>query len=1101
MRSSRSSASSSLLSASGFFFVRTPLLPLDELLAWSSGLSAAQAIEDEPALEAALGRDRTELRRRLRDIVERPDVREALFVASPSLDDSLRLWLEDPDSERGQKVERALVRYLARMAIRPTPFGLFAGGSVGLNGNDTRLVLDANASYRRYTTFDAEYLSNLFLALGNDPRIRRVITWRPNSSLYRVAGRIHYFESYEAEPGRKYQLSAADATPDLERALTRASEGARLDDVAAALVDDEVTVEEARAYVEQLVDAELLVSDLQLQLSGGGPLEDAIAQLQAVAAESSAAAEISTRLARAHAALHAVDATPLGVAASRYREIANDLNDLPAPVDISRLFHAVLLKPMVTSTLGPKPLGEIVRAVSLLHRLSAGQSAETALSRFRRAFNARYEERRVRLTEALDPEVGIGFDRSTAPSADTMPLLDWFHPADDSSDPVPVDRARLAVMLRKLDEALRNNADEIVLDDATLAELAPPTRDHHPLPDGLAVMATIVAESAAEVDSGNFRIYIGGVAGPSGAHLLGRFCHADATLAEHVRTHLRFSEAARPEAIFAEIVHRPAGRARSTCVRPCFHEWEIPFLGRGSVSADRQIAIDDIDVSVVGGRVLLHSRQHGREVIPRLTLSHNYRLSTNVDVYRFLCAVQRQNAPALELDWGMLESAPYLPRVRVGSIVLSPARWRLDKGAIVGLDATTPTQRFAAAQRLRLARRLPRWVAVVDADNILPIDFENTLSIETFIHLIKRRDTVRLTEVEGLAGAIVSGPEGRFAHQLIVPFVVPSQSGTSGVGEGGVARVDACAATRRPPAIARSLMPGSEWLYAKICAGQATANLVLRDVAAPIIRAALDSGAADSWFFVRNGDPDWHLRIRFHGEPRHLTGDVLPRLSAAIQEAQTQCLIWKFQIDTYEREIERYGGGEGMILSEKLFAADSEAVLAIIQLLEGADAKDLASRLVLRGLDNLLDDLGLSLREKHALVTRCAEGMAREFILDTHSTRELGATFRRERDGLESLLALPYSSSSDPLAVLIAPFEQRSETLRPIVAQLRSAEHQGRLTQSVTELAASYLHMHVNRMLQSRSRAQEFVLYSLLERIYKGKIIRQRDRSNETDGE
>ena len=101
-----------MFAPSGFFVLRTPLLPFAELATWNDGVAAE---------------DRAELRRRLAAMIERPEVREAIFVASPSLEDSLPIWTREPESERGQKVERALVRYLARMAGRATPF---AGGSV-----------------------------------------------------------------------------------------------------------------------------------------------------------------------------------------------------------------------------------------------------------------------------------------------------------------------------------------------------------------------------------------------------------------------------------------------------------------------------------------------------------------------------------------------------------------------------------------------------------------------------------------------------------------------------------------------------------------------------------------------------------------------------------------------------------------------------------------------------------------------------------------------------------------------------------------------------------------------------------------------------------
>src|SRR5262245_29332437 len=108
------------LETSGFFALRTPLLPFDELLAWSEGLEAPCPKKDSPQLEQALAADGVRLRARLREVVTRPEVREALFLASPDLEERLDVWLREPDSEAGEKMERALVRYFVRMAGRPT---------------------------------------------------------------------------------------------------------------------------------------------------------------------------------------------------------------------------------------------------------------------------------------------------------------------------------------------------------------------------------------------------------------------------------------------------------------------------------------------------------------------------------------------------------------------------------------------------------------------------------------------------------------------------------------------------------------------------------------------------------------------------------------------------------------------------------------------------------------------------------------------------------------------------------------------------------------------------------------------------------------------
>src|SRR5207248_10197728 len=122
--------------SSGFFVFRSSLLPYDVLLRFFAK------------------RTREELRAELRAWLEEPAVREAIFLASPSLEESLPHWEREPTSERGEKVELSLVKYLARMCSRATPFGLFAGVAQGAVSLKSALGLSPRASNRRVTRLD-----------------------------------------------------------------------------------------------------------------------------------------------------------------------------------------------------------------------------------------------------------------------------------------------------------------------------------------------------------------------------------------------------------------------------------------------------------------------------------------------------------------------------------------------------------------------------------------------------------------------------------------------------------------------------------------------------------------------------------------------------------------------------------------------------------------------------------------------------------------------------------------------------------------------------------------------------------------------------------
>jgi thiopeptide-type bacteriocin biosynthesis protein len=534
-------------------------------------------------------------------------------------------------------------------------------------------------------------------------------------------------------------------------------------------------------------------------------------------------------------------------------------------------------------------------------------------------------------------------------------------------------------------------------------------------------------------------------------------------------------------------------------VRPQLRGYEIPYLGRSGAPAEHQIALDDLTVSVKGNRVVLRSRRLGREVRPFLTTAHNHSEAANLGVYRFLCAVGLQDTRAGNFHWGALAGAPYLPRVRYGRVVLSLARWNLNADELAPLRRGQAAARHQRLAELRHRRNLPRWIAYVDHDHVLPIDLDNVLAVDSFLQLPKEKEQAIVTELFEPERLCVTGPEGRFVHQFILPFVHEGEHEGAAAAQARVAlappqrrKSAARRALAKTAPVRRTCLPGGEWLYAKLYTGPLLADRLLRETLAPVIAGALRSGAADAWFFLRYVDPGFHLRLRFHGDPVRLRTEVEPALAAAAEGALGARQIWKYQIDSYEREIERYGGDAGIALSEEVFHADSQATLDLVQAIPRDPGAELRWRLTLLGMDRLLEDFGFDLPARHALVNKCRAGFAAEHGLDASGERGLGARFRQERAGLESLLA---GQGGEALAAGAGVFTARSRTGRRVGRRLRTLAENNQLTRSLEDIAASHLHMHANRMLPSAARLHELVLYDFLGRLYLGALARAGQRA------
>jgi thiopeptide-type bacteriocin biosynthesis protein len=1061
---------------SNFFVLRSPLLPFDEFLRWSEGLDATACLEDEEALESALRRDRDRLRDRLRALVARPDVRDALFVASPELESGLASWERDPESQRARALERALVRYFARMAGRATPFGLFAGCSTGRIGKRTHLLLEAAERSERHSRLDHDYLDKLLSGLLDDPELRGRVLYRPNSSLYHAAGQVRYVEIGSEGRQRTHHLVAAEPSDHLERALVLAEAGITPRALAAALASNNVSVEEAENFVADLIESQVLLPDLAVPLTGPEPLEVLPEELERHAGARAAARS----LARVRSDLAQLDADGLGAEPGRYRRIAAHLEGLPAEPEAGELFQVDLHKPAPAALLGEAVVQELLRGVEILRRMSAVRS-DAQLQSFAERFAERFERREVPLVDALDDDVGVGF-----PEPDPLraaPLLDGL-PLRSSNRRAAMWGAREDLLLRHLAETIAAGRRSLKLGRDELAALE--VADPPPLPGAFAVSAVVAARSDEALDRGDFRLLLEGCVGPSGARALGRFTHGDPELRAAVEAHLRAEEALDPEAIFAEIVHLPQGRHGNILSRRKLRPYEIEYLGRSSAPPDYRIPVTDLTVSL-GGRedgVVLRSRRLGRRVRPRLTTAQNFH-SFGISLYRFLCLLQADaTAGNVAWQWGPLAAAPFLPRVETGRLVLSLARWRLSQPELGGLRARDDAARFRALQVLREHRGMPRLIGLADGDNVLPVDLDNVLSVESCLALLKTRDEAVFVELWPPPDELCArGPEGRYCHELVVPFVRSTPAKTVPGG-------------RAAPAaeVPRTLPPGSEWLYGKLYCGGAVADRALRDVVSPLAAEVVGSGAADRWFFIRYADPHEHLRLRFHGEPDALREEVQPRLEGALARLIEDGWAWRLSFDTYEREIERYGGPEAIEHVERIFHADSDAVVELLAMFEPGEAgAEERWRMALCGTSMLLEDVGLDEEARLRLLEDLRARFAREFEADGDFTGALGERLRTYRKELEPLV-VPGDDVPDELLPGVEALRVRSERMRAPLDELWALEAAGKLAVTRASLAASLVHMHLNRLVRSAPRAHELVLYDFLVRLYRSRLARRSPR-------
>ncbi|MGZ3439615.1 MAG: lantibiotic dehydratase [Polyangia bacterium] len=1069
------------LQPADFFVLRTPALPWDIISGWSDGIAVPDTDRATGALDSAVAHDEELLRARLRELVRRPEVREALFVASPSLSAKLQLWLEGDDGEAARLVEPALVRYLVRMAGRPTPFGLFAGYSLGVAGARSTLTVPPLSTCRRTTRLNVDVIYALANAIAERSAHRGAIRYRPNSALYVVGQRLRYLATRmnPTSPNKiaractLRETAANEFTSVAVAAARERSDGATIDEISAALTSRFVGVahEDAKSYVVALIETGLFSASLLPPVTGVDPAVHLLTELRKLP---SAGAE-TEMLQRALDDLAALDQPGAADREAICVRVAQTMRALGAEADSSTLLKVDLRKPAARPVLKQSVLRHIADAVEKLAPLTP-PIADAPMRSFMQAFELRYQTREVPLLEALDCETGIGFEQSEVESSSLIRGLRCDQPATPGEW-----QPRDAFVLEKLCAALREGRDEIELSDDDLERLA--TRDK-PLPAGQTAIVTIAADSLEALDRDEFRLCFAGGAHTTSAALLGRFLDDDPELACHVGSLLRLEEDHDRDALHAEIAHHlegpvgPVKAATNISRRPLLRDYEIDVGNASGAPVERRIPLDDLLLSLRGGRLILRSRSLGRRVVPHLSTAHSFQ-QPGVAAYRFLAQLQLQAVqPAAPWSWGpALARAPFLPRVRYGRVILALRTWRLPGDRLTGVRKLHGAARVMAMRGLRKEQRIPRHVCLVDGDNVLPVDLENVLSLDGLLTACKGMTAAQLREpFAGPDGLIARGGDGAFHHELLIPLVRPAK-------ERPAPAVQLVPPRPRQPTPDRARRPGGDWLYAKLYCGGATADRLVANVVSPAVERWRRAGSVEQWFFIRYADPDRHVRVRLHGDPEMLWRQVAPELLASVSAVPE---VHRVVLDTYDPEVERYGGERALPLAHALFDADSDLAADVVRAFR--TDTNARWRVALMSMAALLDDFGLELDRRRDLVARERDRWARTLGAGAEVARQLGENYRRIRVETEQLLRCPPQVYEH----CVAAIRRRSGVARNVAAQLRQLEQHGALSLPIAEIAASHLHMAANRLFRSSANNHEHALYDLLFRLYDGALARER---------
>ncbi|MGW7450016.1 lantibiotic dehydratase [Streptomyces sp. NPDC054787] len=1018
----------------GWAMVRAPSLPTDALV------EAGAAADGDTLTPAA------------------PLVRLAIEVASHDL--AAALARTRPDDPAARRVRGKLARYLIRMCTRPTPYGVFAGVGLARWADRTDLAL-APGPPRTRTRPDMAWLLGLVHRLEEDPEIRAGLRLVTNSSVVLRGGRALL---PDGRTGVAAEAVSIRLTAAVRQVLETARQPTQPDVLAAGLtLLAGATADKAAALVERLRAQGFLQSDLRPPLTGGDPTGHVLRRLAAVPG----AQDVAVALGELSRSLARWDGLPLSARIDAWPELIERATVLHPAAPGTSVLQTDLALTLDGQGLHSEVAAEAAHAAELLLRLSPFPAGPPRLESYRRSFLSRYGlERRVPLLELIDPDLGLGppFDLAS------------------NHSPTPYDQRRGRLLLDLALAANRERRQVVDLSERQVEELTTPRLDPASCPPSLDLTLFVAAASPAAVDAGEFRLVVGpNLGAPAAGRHLGRFVDLLGPTARAGLDEIaQLEQAASPDTLLAELVYQPErARAANVAVRPAVRAHEIVLGTSPGVSRRRVVPLDELTVGLHAGRLIVEWPAGGARVVG--VQGHMLNPMGAPPPLRFLLDVATDGrCQFTPFSWGPANGLSFLPRVQHGRIVLALAQWRLDDS---DLSAGTSADAFAdalAAWRERWA--VPRRVYLSSGDNRLLLDLSDPDQVEVLREELKGLPDAR----SALLQEALPGPEdawlpgGGRGHvcEIVVPLV---RARPERQDEGAPAGVAPLAEDPASPAVVdgvsavraetRLRPPGSDWLYLKLYGSPWQQDELIAGPVRTFGEFVTAAGLADTWYFIRYTDPESHLRIRFHGERSVLLGPLMDQACRWAGDVLATGSGTRFAFDTYEREVERYGGAEGMHAAEAVFGADSSSVARLLQAGEDGELTLDRTDLAVSSVDDLLESLGLAPDERLRFYRGASE-----------VSREGGDEFRQRGHRLRETLGRPDCADTAVLRLLLA---ERRTALAPAADLLTALRREGRLERSHTELCRSFVHMHLNRLVGLDGAAERQVL-ELLRRTSEG---------------
>lgn len=829
------------------------------------------------------------------------EFRTALRPVSPVLSAAIQAVVQGTRTEprHVKRIALSTVSYLLRWRHRPTPLGLFAGTSavsVG-PGAHVRWRDKPRATVRP----DAEWVTDVVLRLQRSPELLKRLPLVANNSA-RVRGDRLVAPGLSAD-GHAQLLAPLEVsvrkTRPVVAVMELASTPLSYGDLHARLLDrfPQAGVERIDTLLVGLVEQQFLITSLWAPMTTVDALEYLCGELDRCQADTVPDVRELVRTLKAVrkdlsvCRLTLSDSTVGGVAA-RMRALT-PVTPTPLLIDTALDCEVQLPQPVIA---------EVQAAVKALYRTTPQPYGYQHWRDYHRRFRSRYGVGALVPVLELIGDSGLGLpagylgsERGTVPK----PFTD-----------------RDALLLSLVQQTLLDGRDELQLTDTTIDALEKAAgTDERMLVPRVEAAFEVHAPSTTALTRGSFEVLLTAAPRP-GSSMAGRFAHV---LPHDQQDLLAAGFHNSSDVLTAQLAFPPRRRRNENVTRTARLLPYVIELSGHQETDDRAIKLSDLAVTSDARTFHLVQHSTGRTIDVRVL--HALEAGTQTPpLARFLAEVATARHAAYKpFDFGAAARLPHLPRVRYRRSILAQARWLLTADELPGPRAL-PTQWDHAFDAWRHRLRVPDQVAVMEHDQRLPLDLTHPVHRRA---LRSRLHNTQRLELRETADSDAHSWVGR-AHEIWLSLGL-SQPKSTGPPPPCSARLPA----------ADRLLPGSgDVLHTQLHAHPHRYDEILNRHLPHLLDAFGTTPPA--WWFGRyketaRPEATQHLDLTLHLLPGTY-GTAAEHVRTWATELHRLGLLAGLVLAPYQPQTGRFGHAGAMDAAHQVFATDSAAALAQIQL-------------------------------------------------------------------------------------------------------------------------------------------------------------------------